>query len=255
MADSSAGQAESLVAQVLRGKNLHKEPWENHEGEYHKINGEKIKQGNFGMVWRAEHIDPDGPRKIVVIKEVQHKVEYTWQEEHEVECLRRLSDHRFRGHVIKLLGIFHKVDIHSVANIIVMESGICTLQDIQRRHSGHSTSTVQSWMRSLALAVWACHDLEIIHRDIKPADCIMCLGQQEHTLELKLADFGNSAVVIAGPPVPGVSHQLQWATTPEYSAPELFSGFHTLKADVWSIGVICSELLHTQPGELIVNTW
>ena len=86
-----------------------------------------------------------------------------------------------------------------------------------------------------------------MHRDIKPANCIMCLGQ-EGSLDLKLADFGNSAVVSAGPPVPGASHALTWATTPSYCAPELFSGFHTFSGDVWSIGVICSELLHTEPG-------
>ena len=88
-----------------------------------------------------------------------------------------------------------------------------------------------------------------MHRDIKPANCIMCLGPQESILELKLADFGNSVVVSAGPPVSGVSFALEWATTPNYCAPELFRGFHTFEGDVWSIGVICSELLHTQPGE------
>ena len=226
---------------------VHKEPWEEHESEYKKVHGERIKQGNFGQVWRACHTDPDGPQTIVVIKEVTHTAESAWQEEHELECLRRLNDHRFRDHVIKLLRVFHKVSSHAVANLIVMESGITTLLHIQRSHSGYGTGTVQAWMRSLARAVWACHEVQVMHRDIKPANCIMCLGQ-EASLDLKLADFGNSAVVSAGPPVPGVSHPLKWATTPNYSAPELFSDFHTLSGDVWSIGVICSELLHTQPG-------
>lgn len=246
--------AESLVGLVLRTKNVHKEPWEEHESEYKKVHGDRIKQGNFGQVWRARHIDPDGPWTIVVIKEVRHEAEHTRQEEHELECIRRVNDHRFRGHFIKLLNIFHKVEGQVVANIIVMESGICTLQHIQRTHSGYGASTVQTWMRSLARAVWACHEVQVMHRDIKPANCIMCVSQQESILELKLADFGNSVVVSAGPPVSGVSFSLEWATTPSYSAPELFRGFHTLKGDVWSIGVICSELLHTQPGESFLNT-
>ena len=110
-----------------------------------------------------------------------------------------------------------------------------------------------------ARAVEACHEVQVMHRDIKPANCIMCLGQQESMLELKLADVGNSVVVSAGP-VSKVSFKLQvsfklhWATTPQYCAPELLSGFHAFKGDVWSIGVICSELLHTQPGESFVNT-
>ena len=101
-----------------------------------------------------------------------------------------------------------------MANIIVMESGICNLQQIQRSHSGFGTSTVQTWMRSLARAVWACHEVEVMHRDIKPANCIMRLSQQESILELKLADFGNSVAASAGPPVSGVSFSLEWATTP-----------------------------------------
>ena len=93
-------------------------------------------------------------------------------------------------------------------------------------------------MRSLARVVWACHEAQVMHRDIKPANCIMCLGQ-EASLDLKLVGFGNFAVVSAGPPVPGVSRRLTWATTPNYSAPELFSDFHTLSGDAWSIGAIC----------------
>ena len=216
------------------------------------MHGERIKQGRFGKVWRALHTYPDGSGTIVVIKQVEHDPDLAWQEQHEVECISRLNDHRFRDHIIKLLGVFHQVEKDLVANIIVMESGVCTLRDIQRSTVGHGIATAQAWMRSLARAVWACHEYEIMHRDIKPANCIMCMNAKEHTLELKLADFGNSAIVMAGPPVAGVSLPLAWATTSEYSAPELFRDHHTLRGDVWSIGVICSELLHTRPGACVV---
>ena len=236
---------------ILRSRQVEKEPWEDRKREYKKITGgDRIKQGMFGIVSRHVHTDSNGAKKIVVIKQVEHQPGHDWQEEHEVECFRRLNNHhRFRGHVIKLLNVFHEVEGKKVANIFVMESGICSLLQIQRCHSWYSTPMVQTWMRSLARAVWACHEKQVMHRDIKPANCIMCLGPQESILELKLADFGNSVVVSAGPPVSGVSFALEWATTPNYCAPELFRGFHTFEGDVWSIGVICSELLHTEPGE------
>ena len=70
--------AESLVGVMLRGRPEHQEPWENHQGEYKKVHGERIKQGNFGHVYRMQHINPDGGMDtIVVIKEVRHKSEYT----------------------------------------------------------------------------------------------------------------------------------------------------------------------------------
>jgi len=167
----------SLVAVRLRSL-VQKEPWEEHARDYEKVHGEGIKQGNFGRVWHARHTDPNGQQTMVVIKEVRHTAGSAWQEEHELECLRRLNDHRFRDHVIKLLRILHKVSSHGAANIIVMESGITTLLHIQRSHSCYGTGTVQAWMRSLARAVWACHEVQVMHRDIKPANCIMCLGQE-----------------------------------------------------------------------------
>jgi serine/threonine protein kinase len=168
---------ESLVAVRLRSL-VHKKPWEKHTSECKKVRGERIKQGNCRQVWRACYTDPDGQQTIVVIKEVTRTAVSAWQEEHELECFRRLDDHRFRDHVIKLLRILHQVSFHDVANFIVMESGITTLLHIQRSQSWHGTGTVQAWMRSLARAVWACDEVQVMHRDIKPANCIMCLGQE-----------------------------------------------------------------------------
>ena len=75
----------------------------------------------------------------------------------------------------------------------------------------------------------------------------MCVGQ-EASLDLKIVVLGNSAAVKAGPPVPGSRAASHGPPLPHYSAPELFSDFQTLSGDVWPIGVICSGLLHTQPG-------
>ncbi len=186
---------------------VHQELWEEHARGHKKVYADPIKQGNFGQVWRACHTDPDGLQTIVVIKEVTYTPESAWQEAHELECLRRLNDHRFRDHVIKLLRVFLKIRSHALTNIIVMESGITTLFHIQRSHSGFGTGTDKAWTRSLARLVWACHEVQVMHRDINPANCIMCLGQ-EASLDLKFVDFGNSAVVSAGPPVPGVSRRL-----------------------------------------------
>ena len=227
---------------------MHKEPWEEHESEYKKVHGERIKQGNFSQVWRACHTDPDGPQTIVVIKEVTRTAaESAWQEEHELECFRRINDHRCRDLVIRLLRILHKVSSHDVTNLILMESGTTTLLHIQRSHSGCGTGTVQSWMRPLARVAWACHEVQVTHRDIKPANCIVCLGQ-EASLDWKLVDFGRLCRGVSRPTGSGGLLPLTWATTPIDRAPELFSDIRTLSGDVWSFGVICSELLRTQPG-------
>ena len=253
---------------VLRSGD--KKPWEDVEGEYQRpAHDESIRQGSFGRVYRRKHVDPvSGAQTLVVIKEVKHRAaESARQEEHELECIRRLSNHRLRGHFIEVLNVFHRVDLTGsgsrvVANIIVMESGICDLEHVKRSHGGHGTSTVQTWMGSLARAVRACHESQVMHRDIKPGNCIMCVGQQT-TLDLKLADFGNSVVVTTGPPIPGASFELEWSTTPEYCAPELFRGFHAFQGDAWPIGVICAEffahgassLRRVVPGQPSLRGW
>ena len=100
----------SLVGVTLRGRlcrQVRKDGWERHQSRYEKIHGKDITQGNFGHVSRRRLIDPDGRKQtLVVIKEVPHHAPpTTWQEEHEVECIRRLNAHRFRDHVIKLLNV------------------------------------------------------------------------------------------------------------------------------------------------------
>ena len=89
-----------------------------------KVHGDRIAQGTFSHLWRSCHTDPDGLQTIVVIKEATYTSESAWQDAHELECLRRLNDHRFRDHGIKLLRAFVKVRSHPLTNIIVMESGI-----------------------------------------------------------------------------------------------------------------------------------
>ena len=79
-----------------------------------------------------------------------------------------------------------------------------------------SVRAMCEWMWSLVQGLVACHEVAVLHRDIKPANCIMCMSSGEPMLELKLADFGNSVMVTEGPPVPGVSQALEWASTPSY---------------------------------------
>ncbi len=79
--------------------------WEDHARDYKKLHGERITQGTFSQVWRACRTNPDGLKTIVVIKEATYARESAWQEADELECLRRLNDHRFRNHVIKLLRV------------------------------------------------------------------------------------------------------------------------------------------------------
>lgn len=92
---------------------------------------------------------------------------------------------------------------------------------------------IRKWMFSLCLGVSILHRDNIIHRDIKPPNILIT-----HQKELKLADFGF-AMVLTTRVVPR-----EPVGTLCYTAPEvLLSGILGKKADVWSYGCVCYEIL------------
>lgn len=85
---------------------------------------------------------------------------------------------------------------------------------------------------SLASALKYLHERDVIHRDIKPENLL--LG---HKGELKIADFGWS---VHEPN----SMRTTLCGTLDYLPPEMVQGKpHTKNVDIWSLGVLCYELL------------
>ena len=72
----------------------------------------------------------------------------------------------------------------------------------------------------------------IIHRDIKPANILFKQGT------LKIADWGFSRLLAQG------ETTCSFIGSPAYMAPEILKGKdYSLKADVWSLGVVLYETL------------
>ena len=93
---------------------------------------------------------------------------------------------------------------------------------------------------SVLAAVFFFHEMEIVHREIKPENVLW----NKH-LEFKLSDFGFSA---------GYSEKTGRKTmcgTTEYMAPEIIENqLQNDKVDVWCIGILLYELVHqTTPFE------
>ena len=109
-----------------------------------------------------------------------------------------------------------------------------TLQ--QKLDGGHHFTTAETariateLMRGLS----ALHRLNIVHRDVKPAN--IHIGQDER---LRILDLG-----VALSAHPGVSEAMQNPGTPSYMAPELFEGAvaHT-GSDIYAAGVVLYHLL------------
>jgi serine/threonine protein kinase len=92
--------------------------------------------------------------------------------------------------------------------------------------------TAATYIYSLAVALKYCHSKKVIHRDIKPENLLLTLNGT-----LKIADFGWS---VHDPS----SRQTEICGTLDYLPPEMIlHESYDEKIDLWSIGVLCYELL------------
>jgi len=92
----------------------------------------------------------------------------------------------------------------------------------------------RSVVRELADAIAALHEVNILHRDIKPTNVLV---RSIRPLDLVLADFGIARLIDVE------LLETDSKRTPAYSAPEAMTGIVAQASDWWSLGVIILEIL------------
>lgn len=113
-------------------------------------------------------------------------------------------------------------------------------RDLKREHEEFPL-TVQQTTEALGQILDALsylHSRKITHRDVKPANILVC-SSQGHPIRVKLADFGLAAST-------GKLHSRHG--TPLYAAPELsLSRPYSCKVDIWSVGIMALEFFDGLP--------
>jgi len=96
------------------------------------------------------------------------------------------------------------------------------------------------YFRQLVEGVEYCHSRGVCHRDLKPENLLL-----DEKGDLKVSDFGLSALYTGGDEASRTELLHTTCGTPNYVAPEVLAdqGYDGRKADVWSIGVILYVLL------------
>lgn len=98
-----------------------------------------------------------------------------------------------------------------------------------------SEEATAKYVAQIASALKYCHSRKVIHRDIKPENLL--IGAKD---EVKIADFGWC--------VHSNERRATICGTLDYLPPEMVSGAkHDEKVDLWSLGVLCYELLIGKP--------
>jgi len=103
--------------------------------------------------------------------------------------------------------------------------------------------TARTYFIQMMGAIKACHDVGIVHRDIKPQNLLM-----DGAYQLKLTDFGLSFLGKEGADVDNIIMKTCYAGTRGYQAPELLKRELYHKAcDIFSAGVVLFILLTGYP--------
>ena len=184
-------------------------------GRYEKM--ARLGLGSFGEVWKVRDIEKIPPS--IYVAKVPLSKNYNARIEKEARILKHLADHP---------GVprFREIIEEKNKTVLIQEFVVGkTLYEVIEREL--TNKEVESIVIQLVDVVAYAHDLEIIHRDIKPGNVMV---RPDGTITL--LDFG-------------VAKELKGKTFSEtvtgsrpYMSPEQIMGKSQRRSDVWAIGVV-----------------
>ena len=180
------------------------------------------------------------PKAIKKIKSENAEEGINFTAVREIKLLREFK----HENIIELVECFATPDL---AICLVYECCHTDLEKIIRnKELSMNMADIKQYMLQLLRAVEACHDRFILHRDLKPDNCLFL---RDGTM--KLADFGLARMY--GTPKTRLSPQ---AITLWYKPPELLLGANEYSAvvDMWSVGCIFAEMLLREPFLMGIKT-
>lgn len=190
--------------------------------------GRGLGRGKFGNVYLAREKET----KFVIALKVLFKKQIAQQGiEHQVRREIEIQSHLRHPNILRMYGYFHdEARIYLILEYAPGDTLYKALQTSPNNRFDEPQSAIH--IKSLISALQYLHDRNVIHRDIKPENLL--LG---HNNLLKIADFGWS---VHEPN----SKRTTLCGTLDYLSPEMVQAKpHTKMVDLWSLGVLCYELV------------
>ena len=201
-----------------------------------------VARGGMGVVYAAHHmlLDQRVALKVLLVGTDAPNEEIIERFVREAQAAARLQSE----HVVRVMDVG---SLEHGAPFLVMEylHG-CDLDELLSLNGPLGIQDVADYMLQALAALAQAHAAGIVHRDIKPANLFLAV-RPDGTNVLKVVDFGISKQPM---------NQARWRKltgeamlgTPAYMSPEQLRNTQGVdaRADIWSIGVVMSELLTGQ---------
>ncbi|CAH2244224.1 serine/threonine-protein kinase Aurora-2 [Pararge aegeria] len=188
--------------------------------------GRPLGKGKFGNVYLAREKKSHYVVALKVLFKSQildSDIEHQVRREVEIQCRLR------HPNILRMYGYFHD---EKRIYLILEYAKHGALYKLLKERGRFDEKTAAIYVRDLSKALIYCHSKKVIHRDIKPENLLI-----GHNFELKIADFGWS---VHSPS----SRRMTLCGTLDYLSPEMIEGKpHSFAIDIWSLGVLCYELL------------
>ena len=202
-----------------------------------KIDGQ-IAEGGMGVIYRATHTVIGKKAAIKVLSERYSRDKNMIKRLHrEARAVNRI------GHP-NIIDIFDFGQTADQREYFVMEyvPGL-TLSQVLAQRKRIPWSYISSVLAQTLDALSAIHELDFIHRDIKP-DNILVIEQEGGKLWTKLLDFGITRSMEMGPDGERLTSAGSVMGTPEYVSPEQIRGREVDgRADLYAVGVMLFEMV------------
>lgn len=191
--------------------------------EFHSTIG----TGHFGCVKHATS-KKSGKEWAVKIVNLNNEVDKDALR-NEINILKRLH----HPQIVRVIASYE--DKEHMYMVMQLCKGKELYEHLYKENRTFSEDDVRKLIRGLLRAIAFLHSNFITHRDLKLENIL--LENAENPSSLKLCDFGLSTRFKRG-------EKLQKSLgTIDYVAPEVLDGDYNEKCDLWSVGVICYELL------------
>lgn len=186
-----------------------------------------IGTGHFGCVKHAVS-KKSGKEWAVKVVKLSNEVDKDALR-NEINILKRLH----HPQIVRVIGSYE--DKEHMYMIMQLCKGKELYEHLYQEKRVFSESDVRKLIRALLRALAFLHSNYITHRDLKLENLL--LENADNPGSLRLCDFGLSTRFKRGEKL------VKPLGTIDYVAPEVLDGDYNEKCDLWSVGVICFELL------------